>query len=100
MGKLVILAAPIMDSMIANPIPTRAEVADISLAITQGVDALMLGGETALGEFFVEATQTMGQIALVAERNQDPYRDYIHLRKFFFDNNKIDNCIRKRWQRK
>jgi pyruvate kinase len=67
-GKPVILATQLLESMIENPIPTRAEVVDISTATSEGVDALMLTGETAIGKHPVEAVRWLRRIIETTER--------------------------------
>lgn len=69
-GKRVIVATHLLESMINNPMPTRAEVTDVANAVYEGVDAIMLSGETTIGKYPVKCIETLDKIARKSEQRR------------------------------
>ena len=90
-GKPIITATQMLDSMMKNPRPTRAETADVAKAIYQGTSAIMLSGETASGQYPVEALKTMVKIALRTEADID--YDERFKRRSIEDRTDITNAV-------
>ena len=89
-GKQVITATQMLESMITNPRPTRAEITDVANAIYDGTSAIMLSGETAAGAHPVESVETMALIAESTEGQIDYVTDFKSVRE---ENKSITNAI-------
>src|SRR5437879_13726502 len=69
LGKPVVVATHLLESMISNPLPTRAEITDVANAVFEQADAIMLSGETSVGRYPVECVQILNRVALRIERS-------------------------------
>jgi pyruvate kinase len=91
-GKPVITATQMLESMVSNPTPTRAEVTDIANAIIDGSDAIMLSEETAVGKYPIEAVRVMKHVAAATERSL-PYGSILDSRQSLLKRDIIQDAI-------